>query len=127
MLPNTGNEFPIGRQRPSEADYARCISEALRSELGTTRAATKTVMRWTGSSDHTARNWINGIVGPSGYHLVCLARESLAVTNTMLRMANRPELMLSLDIHAAEVALAKAMGALEILRRQQKLNRGREN
>lgn len=120
MLPNTGNGFPAGTSRPSEADYVRSVGYALRSELGMTRAATKTVMRWTGVSDHTARNWINGLVGPSGYHLVCLARESQGVMEAVLQVTNRAELMLALDIHAAEVALAKAMGALEILRRQRR-------
>lgn len=118
MLPESGIRFPNSMPRPSEADYVRHVSEALRAELGTTRAATKTVMRWTGASDHTARNWINGHVGPSGHHLVCLARESRGVTEAVLRLANRSELGLALDIHAAEVALARAMGTLEALRRQ---------
>lgn len=125
MLPESGIRFPNTGPRPSEADYVRLVSEALRAEIGATRAATKTVMRWTGASDHTARNWINGLVGPSGHHLICLARESRAVTEAVLRLANRAELSLALDIHAAEVALARAMGALEILRRQ-RLAGGRE-
>lgn len=121
MRPNSGNGFPFGGNRPSEADYVQSVADALRAELGTTRASTKILMRWTGVSDHTARNWMNGVVGPSGYHLVCLCRESRSVTEAMLRITNRPELVLALDIHGAEVALAKAMGALEILRRQRRI------
>lgn len=118
MLPKTGSRFPVSGSKPSEADYIRHISTALRADLGPTRAATKTIMRWTGVSDHTARNWLNGTVGPSGHHLVCLTRESDAVLAALLEMAGYSELMVAFDIHAAEVALAKATGALEILKRQ---------
>ncbi|MEN2786101.1 hypothetical protein ACFOKI_06820 [Sphingomonas qilianensis] len=76
-------------------------------------------MRWTGASDRTARNWMSGAAGPSGYHLICLARESNAVLAAMLALSGRPELALSTDVQAVEVALAKAMGSLEVLKRQQ--------
>ena len=103
---------------PTEADYITEVREALRSELGGTHAATKTIMRWTGASDRTARNWLSGVTGPSGYHLICLARESNAVLSALLAMSGRAELALSADVHAVEVALAKAAGALEVLKRQ---------
>jgi hypothetical protein len=117
MLPKSGRKLPdaaIG----SEADYIFRIGEALRGELGGTHAAAKTIMRWTGASDRTARNWMGGTFGPSGYHLVCLARESEAVLAVVLAMCGRAELALSADVHAVEVALAKAAGALEVLKRQ---------
>lgn len=104
--------------RPTEAEYLADIRMALRVEFGGTGGATKTIMRWTGVSDRTARNWISGAAGPSGFHLICLARESNAVLAAMLAMSGRPELALSADVHAVEVALAKAMGALEVLKRQ---------
>jgi len=94
------------------------IQQALRGELGGSGAATKTIMRWTGASDRTARNWMSGAAGPSGYHLICLARESNAVLAAMLAMSGRAELALSADVHAVEVALAKAAGALAVLKRQ---------
>jgi len=75
-------------------------------------------MRWTGASDRTARNWMNGVVGPSGSHLICLARHSDAVLEAILDMSGRAELMLTADLHAVEVALAKATGSMERLRRQ---------
>jgi hypothetical protein len=117
MFPKSGRKLPDGALG-SEADYITRIRQALRSELGGTRAATKTIMRWTGASDRTARNWMSGNFGPSGYHLVCLARESDAVLALVLAMCGRAELALSADIHAVEVALAKAAGALEVLKRQ---------
>jgi len=75
-------------------------------------------MRWTGACDRTARNWMSGTGGPSGYHLLCLARESDAVLEVILAMTGRAELTLSADMHAVEVALAKATGALQVLKRQ---------
>jgi len=118
MFPKSGSKVPGRDTKPSEADYLREIREALRGELGGSRAATKTIMRWTGASDRTARNWMSGAAGPSGYHLICLARESNAILAVVLAMSGRAELALSTDIHAVEVALAKAAGALEVLKRQ---------
>jgi len=118
MFPKSGSKVPAPNVKPTESDYLLQIREALRRELGGTRAATKTIMRWTGASDRTARNWMSGAAGPTGYHLICLARESNAVLAAVLAMSGRAELALSTDIHAVEVALAKAAGALEVLRRQ---------
>ena len=118
MFPKTGNKFPKRAERLSEADYAVAISEALKAELGTNASAAKQIQRWTGATDRTARNWLNGVVGPRGHHLMDLARESDEVLAAVITMMGRPELALAPDLHAVEVALAKASGAFEILRRQ---------
>lgn len=123
MFPKSGSKVPGTKRTHTEADYLTEIRSALRGELRGTGAATKTIMRWTGASDRTARNWMNGSGGPSGYHLICLARESNAVLSAMLAMSGRAELALSSDIHAVEVALAKAAGALEVLKRQRAVRR----
>ena len=118
MFPKTGNKFPKRPERLSEAAYAAAISEALKAELGTSANAAKQIQRWTGVADRTARNWLYGVVGPRGHHLMELARESDAVLLVVITMMNRPELALAPDLHAVEVALAKASGAFEVLRRQ---------
>ena len=118
MFPKTGNRFPNAGGRLSEADYVTAVSEALRAELGTGRNAAKQIQRWNDVTDRTARNWLNGVVGPSGHHLVGLARQSDAVLSAVITMTGRPELVLGADLHAVEVALAKASGAMEVLRRQ---------
>lgn len=123
MFPKTGKRFRSGGERLTEADYIVSVSEALRTELGTGTGAAKKIQRWTEASDRTARNWLNGDVGPSGHHLMRLARESDAVLSALLTMAARPELALAIDLHAVEVALAKASGAFEILRRQRSVAR----
>ena len=38
------------------------------------RAATKTLMRWTGAGERTAKAWLAGISGLSGGHLISLLR-----------------------------------------------------
>jgi hypothetical protein len=118
MLPNTGTLLPGRGATITALEYSSQIRQALRDELGGSRAAAKSLMRWTGASNRTARNWLNGAASPSGYHLVCLARESNAVLAAMMSLSGRPELALSADIHAVEVALAKAAGTIATLRRE---------
>lgn len=72
-----------------QAAYRRAIADALRRELGLTHQAIKTVMRWTGASERTAKYWLSGERGPSGEHLIQLAQHSDAVLITILTMAGR--------------------------------------
>ncbi|HIM33665.1 MAG TPA: hypothetical protein EYI97_04185 [Candidatus Poseidoniales archaeon] len=99
MFPKTGKGFQNRGGRLTEADYIAAVSEALRAELGTGTGAAKQIQRWTEASDRTARNWLNGDVGPSGHHLLRLARESDTVLSVVLTMAGRPELALATDLH----------------------------
>jgi hypothetical protein len=117
MIPKTGSRLPNGPARVSERDYIHAISGALRGELGTTGAATKMVMRWTGASERTARTWMTGAAGPSGHYLMSLAHESDAVLAAILAMASRPELALAADLYAVELAIEKAGLALAELRK----------
>lgn len=118
MLPKSGTLLPARGAVLTERDYASCIRQALRDELGGSRMAAKLLMRWTDASNRTARNWLNGSASPSGYHLVCLARKSDAVLGAMLSLSGRPELALSADIRAIEAALARAAAAIARLRRE---------
>ena len=69
--------------------YRKAVADALRRELGPTHQAIKTVMRWTGASERTAKYWLSGERGPSGEHLIRLAQHSDAVLITTLTMAGR--------------------------------------
>ena len=69
--------------------YRKAIADALRRELVPTHQAIKTVMRWTGASERTAKYWLSGERGPSGEHLIRLAQHSDAVLITILTMAER--------------------------------------
>lgn len=111
MFPKTGRKFPDA-SRPSDA-YARAIAEALRTELGQSHRATKTLMRWTGASDRTAKNWLSGCCGPSGHHLVRLARESDIVLATMLALAGRNHHMVGAELLRIRASLAQTVHLID--------------
>jgi len=90
MLPKTGKTFPGGNGRsPGKTDYAAMISLALQKQLGNSHQAIKTVMRWTGAGERTVKNWFSGAHGPSGEHLITLAKHSDDVLDIFLMMADR--------------------------------------
>jgi len=118
MLPNSGSKVPKASDHLAEAELGRLLGGALRGELGSSARATKTIMRWTGASDRSARKWMHGEGAPSGAHLLALARGSERVMELLLELTGRSDLLVAVDIHAVEVALAKATGAVETLKRQ---------
>ena len=65
------------------------VAYALRKQLGTTHQAVKIVRRWTGAGERTVKNWLAGISGPSGQHLVDLIRHSDDVLTVLLLLAGR--------------------------------------
>jgi hypothetical protein len=112
MFPKKGNKFPE-RSTTEYADYASSIADALRTELGQSHRATKTLMRWTGASDRTAKNWLNGSCGPSGTHLIQLARESDIVLAAVLGLAGRNRHMVGADLIRIRTALLDATALLD--------------
>lgn len=108
MFPKTGNKFPIG----PEQDYAVAIGAALRSELSESHRAAKTVMRWTNASERSAKNWLAGKRGPSGWHLIMLIHRSDAVALAVLNLAGRGGMGAGLalaTLRDAHVAAARAI------------------
>jgi hypothetical protein len=85
MFPKTGKKF----QTCSRAEYAGLIADILRKELGGSHQAHKTLMRWTGANQRSARNWLSGSHGPSGEHLLHLMQHSDRVFECVLRLSNR--------------------------------------
>ncbi len=57
-------------------DYRTAIAMALHEELDNTYRAIKMAMRWTGASERTVKYWLSGERGPSGDHLIALARRA---------------------------------------------------
>ncbi len=99
MLPKTGKSLPKGsRRKQTGLDFNKRIAAALRAELGSTHQAVKTVMRWTGASERTVKNWLDGTHGPSGDHVVVLIRHSDEVLKALLAMAGRDSALVSVDI-----------------------------
>lgn len=101
-LPKMGNGLPLSAVDGTNSSYDSVVAEAIRRELGGSRGAIKTLMRRTGASARTARNWLSGATGPNGTHLVELMRSSDLVFEAVMRMTGR-------DLHrgnqrSAEVA-----------------------
>jgi hypothetical protein len=87
MLPKAGRSLPA--DDVFEADYALLIAAVLRTELGDTHQALKLLIRWTGASERTAKNWLAGVNGPSGEHLLRLMRHSDGVFECVLKASGR--------------------------------------
>jgi len=111
MFPKAGKK--LLQRSGSSTDYAEAIAEALRAELGATHRATKTLMRWTGASERTAKNWLSARCGPSGFHLVRLARESDIVLATLLALAGRNHHMVGAELLGVREALARLVQLID--------------
>lgn len=93
MFPKAGTTVPKTRSRSDAVDaYAKGVGAALRRELGDSRHATKTVMRWTDASERSIKNWLGAKKGPRGDNLIDLIRNSDEVLRELLRLAGRPEI-----------------------------------
>ena len=90
MLPKKGIVFPNGENLGS---YSQAIAYALKCELGSTHQAVKIIRRWTGAGERTVKNWLAGISGPSGHHLVDLVRNSDDVMTVLLILAGRQQVL----------------------------------
>jgi hypothetical protein len=119
MFRKRGNKLPEGIAA-EDAAYAVSIADALRTELGQSHRATKTLMRWTGASDRTAKNWLSASCGPSGMHLIQLARESDTVLATVLGLAGRNRHMVGADLLEIRSALVAATELIDELLRTER-------
>ena len=76
---------------PKSAEYSAAIAVALRQDMKTRGIAVKTFMRWTGAGERTVNNWLGGIRGPSGTHLIALAMNSTEVHLACLVLSGREQ------------------------------------
>ncbi|MPT48380.1 MAG: hypothetical protein E2598_08165 [Sphingobium sp.] len=113
MFPKKGSSFPIRRTALTDAEFAQVIAAALKVEFGSARNGTKIITRWTGVSERTAKNWLNGTNAPNGVHLVLLAKESNAVLKAFMLMADRPELSLEASLLSLRRILVETIAALD--------------
>ncbi|MBK4218109.1 hypothetical protein JJJ17_19455 [Paracoccus caeni] len=120
-FPKKGNFFPGesryagGGQHLADNWFADEIASALKRSLGNARAGAKVVASWTGANEKTVKNWFAGRYGPSGEHLVALARHSDEVLGIFLAMAGREGLMVGMKLAAAEQAIEELLAAVRRL------------
>jgi hypothetical protein len=116
MVPKSGSQLPNTRFALSDPELAMQIGAALREELGASRRATKTVMRWTGVSDRAARSWLQGRASPSGLHLVALAARSEPVLMLVLRLAGHADLEIGIRLRSIEAELLRMLAIVQLLK-----------
>jgi hypothetical protein len=125
MLPKKGKGFPTRDGKGGGGlSYAEAIAIALRNELGATHQAVKTVMRWTGAGERTAKNWLAGTRGPTGEHLLSLVRHSNAVLEAFLRLAGRASSCATLSLHEARTRLIEMLKNFDELLDQDRNHQG---
>lgn len=116
MLHKKGNSFRRECEgRVSASEYRQAISAALSQELGGGGQAAKAIMRWTGTSERTAKNWISGTYGPTGENLIQLMRHSDTVLAVVLVLASRDEERIARRISLARDELAEVLRRLDAI------------
>jgi hypothetical protein len=116
MLPKTGKSFQGTNSREKvNLQYAAAIAKALRKQLGLTHQATKTIMRWTGASERSAKNWQSGAIGPSGAYLIILMSRSEEVLAAALTLAGRKPALLFTHVSAFKDRLDELVHMLDKL------------
>lgn len=106
MFPKAGRKIPAAFPNGGSSAYAGSIADVLRSELGNSHRAHKTLMRWTGANERTAKNWLSGVNGPSGEHLLRLMKNSDRVFECVLMLASRKPVLSRHNLEGLRSALA---------------------
>jgi len=106
-----GNSFP-GDARPT---FSQAIAWALATEFGDVPSAKKIVARLSHSSERAVRNWFEGKNGPNGDSLISLIACSDVVLSTILILAGRKHLSISVNLAELRHHLAKTIEAIDTL------------
>lgn len=109
MVLKSGTQVPDSPFVLTDTELAVHIGHALKTELGASRRAAKTVIRWTHVSDRTARKWLHGHASPSGLHLLALAANSPSVMTLILELTGHGDVVLALELQAVERDLERAL------------------
>ena len=112
MLSKKGIVFPNPKDL---GPYSRAIAYALKCELGSTHQATKIIMEWTGAGERTVKNWLAGISGPSGDHLVELIRHSEYVLHILLLLGGRQRVAATARLTGLRDKLAETLQQVDAL------------
>ena len=116
MFPKMGKTFPDDDEgKVDRLKYQMAIAAALKRELGGSHRAIKIVMRWTGVSERTAKNWLASSHGPAGEHLVELMRNSNEVLAAVLVLAGRGELKIGAGLHETRESVLQLLEVLDDL------------
>ncbi len=101
----------------SQEQFATEIAAALKRTVSSRQIQVKTIALWTGTNERTVKNWLSGAYGPSGDHLMVLARHSDEVLNAILMMVGHEELLPVIDLASLETRI---LDLLKLVRRLMK-------
>jgi hypothetical protein len=93
--------------------YAAAVANALQDQLGATHQAVKTVMRWTGAGERSVKNWLAGVSGPSGQHLIELIRHSDPVLEVLLVASGRQRILAAIRLVSVRNKIAEMLADLD--------------
>ncbi|MBX3764883.1 hypothetical protein, partial [Burkholderia cepacia] len=77
----------------------------------TSRHAVKSLARLTHASERTVQNWLSGVRGPNGVHLILLAQNFAAIRSTIMFLAGQG-MQQSADLEAVIQLLLEAIAKL---------------
>ena len=111
----SGKTFPDASGAGGSQSFPEAIAEALIRDFGQSNAAVKTAARLIQANERAVRNWFDARNGPSGEHLVVLMRHSDAVTEAVLRLARRDQLLGSVILEEARTKLRQLLAVIDDL------------
>ena len=118
-----GKTFPTEDGRTMDRlEYRAAISAALNHELGGSHRAIKTIMKWAGVSERTAKNCLLGTLGPAGLHLIELLRHSEDVLSAVFILSGHAELRINSNLHETRTRLMQALSDVDDILGIEKLN-----
>jgi hypothetical protein len=118
VLHKKGKKFPPQGGEITEKEFAEAVARALEIEFGTSAHAASTIMRWTGVSERSAKNWLAGCHGPSGSNLLLLARHCASVRQMIFRLMGMPSLALTGSLNAVRALLESMIREIDDLEHQ---------
>lgn len=114
MFPKMGKKLPHDRyEAGNESELRQAIAVALKTELGTTHQAIKTVMRWTGASERTVKHWFAGSHSPGIHNLAAIARHSDMVLECFLLAADHPRLLAGVRLNSIRPRLVALLNVID--------------
>jgi hypothetical protein len=111
-----GKVFPGQPGEPS-GRFAQVIADALHRDFGETHAAVKMVVGLTHANERAVKNWFLAKNGPTGQHLVDLARTSDEVLEAFLLMSGHHELVVAKKFEDSKQLLIKMVQLIGDLQR----------
>jgi len=84
-----------------------------RQELSGNNKPVRTIMRWTGAGKSTVKNFISGIRGLGGAHLIGLMGNSDATFEAVLKIAVRPRTIAPENVSTARRLLLDQLALLD--------------